>query len=76
VNQRIGTNGGWSEVLSHPWLADIDQEALAGKQLVPEFKPEFKNILQGDPETIKRGLTVYNPGLDKIEQKKFAEFDF
>lgn len=32
--------------MSHPWYASINQEALVGKELVPEFKPKLsKNSL-------------------------------
>ena len=26
--QRLGTNGGYEEVLSHPWFAGVDRDAL------------------------------------------------
>ena len=43
---RLGTNGGIEEILSHPWYASIDQKALISKQIVPEFKPKLsKNVL-------------------------------
>ena len=31
--QRLGTNGGYREILSHPWFAEVDLEALLKQEL-------------------------------------------
>jgi serum/glucocorticoid-regulated kinase 2 len=37
--QRLGTKGGISEVLSHPWLKGIDNKALLSKKIPATYKP-------------------------------------
>jgi len=39
--QRLGANG-IQEILSHPWFADLDINALTQKQLTPPYVPRIK----------------------------------
>ena len=44
--ERIGYKNDVEEVISHPWFADIDVNALINKQIEVEFKPKLsKNVL-------------------------------
>ena len=38
---RIGTTKGLEEILSHPWFASIDRNALLNKTITPKFKPKL-----------------------------------
>jgi serum/glucocorticoid-regulated kinase 2 len=38
---RMGTKEGIQEILSHPWLQDINVEQLVGKLIEPPFKPKL-----------------------------------
>ena len=38
---RIGSKNGVQDVLSHPWFASIDQNALVHKTIQPSFKPKL-----------------------------------
>jgi len=38
---RLGVNGA-SEILEHPWFADLDMDALLQKQVTPPYRPSNK----------------------------------
>jgi len=46
--RRLGTKGSLSEVLDHPWFADIDIKKLLSKSIIPDFKPELSQTDQLD----------------------------
>jgi serine/threonine protein kinase SCH9 len=51
--KRLGAHGDATELMAHPWYADIDWEALAKKHAVPPFKPKLHSELDVsnfDPE--------------------------
>ena len=58
--QRLGTKGGFREILSHPWFAEVDHEALLKQELQSpckkyieaELQTDYLN-LQVDPSTLK-----------------------
>ena len=37
--QRLGSENGAAEILSHPWFADLDLEALERLELDPPIRP-------------------------------------
>jgi serine/threonine protein kinase len=41
--ERLGTNGGLEEIISHPWFAGINVDDLLSKRLNPEFKPKLNS---------------------------------
>lgn len=41
--KRIGLKGGLEEIISHPWFAGIDVDALLARKLKPEFKPTLSS---------------------------------
>ena len=39
--QRLGTNGGIQEVLTHPWLKSIDVSKLLKMEIASPYKPKL-----------------------------------
>lgn len=56
--KRFGTKGDVSEIMSHPWWADIDWKKLEKKEIEPPFKPNLtgdKWLQNFDEEFVKEG---------------------
>jgi len=50
---RLGATEGASELMQHPFFADVDWDLLARKKVVPPFKPKLKgelDVSNFDPE--------------------------
>ncbi|CAD8064317.1 unnamed protein product [Paramecium primaurelia] len=67
-SQRIGQTQGVIEILTHPWFADADFEAIVNKKIKPPYKPEplqynfdEEEFNKGDAEFRKQ----YNINLQK-----------
>ena len=41
--KRLGAQGGYKEVLAHPYFADVDEEAYMQKKIKPPYKPPFSD---------------------------------
>ena len=50
-SKRLGTAGGWKEVVSHPWLKDINIQDLLDKKIQPMFKPTPSKDLTANFDT-------------------------
>ena len=37
----MGANGGVDEILSHPWLSQLDAKAILAKEVEPPMKPNL-----------------------------------
>ncbi len=80
--QRLGTNGGLEEILSHPWLADLSREQLEAKEIQPAFKPKLGANIEDVSNFCKQFTKyeivvsmIYNKrDLDKIKKHK-QQFD-
>lgn len=42
-NKRLGTIGGASEIIDHPWFGDLRWEALESRSINPPFKPMLES---------------------------------
>lgn len=80
---RLGA-GGVAEITSHPWFADIDQEALLKKEIEMPWKPSLSEDLEElsgfDPDAQKLSLTEESPTegeLNKVREREdvFKLFD-
>jgi hypothetical protein len=38
---RLGAGGDSAQILSHPWLSDMDVRALEAYEVTPPFRPEL-----------------------------------
>ena len=54
---RLGTSGGIKEILSHPWFADIDQDAMLRKELEAPAKPNLSTTNQLDVSCFDKSFT-------------------
>jgi len=76
--QRLGTNGGLEEILSHPWFNDLNKEALERKEIPMEFKPKLgsniEDVSNFDKQFTKEEVIVSvidnKRDLDKIKKHK------
>ena len=41
--KRLGTQNDLTEILSHPWFANINQKALENKEIKPNFRPVIRS---------------------------------
>ena len=65
--ERLGTNGGAEEVLSHPWFADLDKEGLLNATTVAPLVPNPQggllnhNFEAGECEALKTDIMASVP---------------
>lgn len=38
---RLGSNGGLQEIISHPWFSDLNVQDMLNKSIKPEFLPKL-----------------------------------
>lgn len=70
--KRLGSVNGADEILAHPWLADIDFERLAAKEIQPPLQVDMNNLnlvlsdidmqkeceIDEDDPTVGRGVRI------------------
>ena len=59
ASTRLGSNGDVNEVISHPFFADMNFEALQKKEIPPPYKPDAEQMTLKEAElkTIKEDKT-------------------
>jgi len=78
---RIGSDGGAEEVRKHPWLSDVDWEALYSKRITPPINPRA-NLDNFDPaftrEEVSPQLLGFSStvGNSTIEDTKLSHWSF
>jgi len=40
ASTRLGAKGDVNEIISHPWFADFDFDALLRQEIPPPYKPD------------------------------------
>jgi len=56
-----------NEIISHPWFADIDFEALLRKEIVPPYKPDQEQMTIKENEIIEMKYDTTNLKDIKVE---------
>ena len=79
---RLGSKGGVDEVMSHPWLSDINVNKLLTKDLEPPMKPTnvealIEKLIQAKEGTGPEISIVPENKMNKVKGSvdKFAGFD-
>ena len=79
-DQRLGKQGGAAEILSHPWFASVDQEALIHKRVKPPYIPNcnsFKHF-NASSDPVDMHMTMIDDQAVKLvmsNQTLFSTFD-
>jgi cytochrome c oxidase assembly protein Cox11 len=58
-----------NEIISHPWFADIDFEALLRKEIVPPYKPDQEQMTIKENEIIEMKYDTTNLKDIKVEDE-------
>lgn len=74
AQNRLGTKGGLDEVLSHPWLKDLDIEKILEKSMEAPVKPQLSqdimDVSNFDAAFTQEAATVSIVPSDKISKIK------
>ncbi|CAD8206804.1 unnamed protein product [Paramecium pentaurelia] len=68
--ERLGQQQGIVEILSHPWFADINIEAIANRQIQPPYKPDPLRY-NFDEEEFNKGDTEFRKQYGINLQKEY-----
>ena len=53
ASTRLGSKGDVNDVISHPWFADIDFDALFRREIVPPYKPDPEQMTIKEAEMVE-----------------------
>ena len=78
--ERLGAKGGVTEVLAHPFFADINVKALEEYEVNPPFMPDFEgteffNTVTSQAEMAETIISKDRVKVVKQSQSQFAGFD-
>ncbi|CAK73848.1 unnamed protein product (macronuclear) [Paramecium tetraurelia] len=74
-SQRIGQTQGVIEILTHPWFADADFEAIVNKSIKPPYKPEPLQY-NFDEEEFNKGDVEFRKQYNANLQKEYYNDNF
>ncbi|CAD8067515.1 unnamed protein product [Paramecium sonneborni] len=74
-SQRIGQTQGVIEILTHPWFADADFEAIVNKKIKPPYKPEPLKY-NFDEEEFNKGDAEFRKQYNINLQKEYNNDNF
>ena len=70
--ERLGSKGGANEILTHPWLADIDSSEIEKRLVQAPFKPDVSydpfDVSQFDDDFT--GLTIKPSHISEDNKRK------
>ncbi|CAD8155093.1 unnamed protein product [Paramecium pentaurelia] len=74
-SQRIGQSQGVIEILTHPWFADADFEAIVNKKIKPPYKPQPLQY-NFDEEEFNKGDAEFRKQYNINLQKEYTNENF
>lgn len=80
TQNRLGFHNGAQDLLSHPWFADFDFEALAKRELVSPFVSSSHKSMKWQYFNVKNSVSVVDPPdhkkkLIEDSMESFSQFD-
>lgn len=72
--QRLGYNGGWEEILAHPWFDGVEISTILEKKIIPPFSPSYSHDTENaKPYSIRESI-VESKDSQKVKNQ-MSKFD-